>query len=118
MGKEPKKGLKLIGLDIQNRYRIRAARLEFSPEGGITEITGDNKSGKTSLARTILDLFGIKGKRPADPRNDEAGEDEPSRVVATFTEGYRLKRKSTPANPLNWPRHLAAIIRQSLLTEF
>ena len=98
--KEKKTGIKLVGLEVQNLYKINLAELEFSPEGGVIEITGLNKSGKTSLLKSFMALVGGGRAIDEDPRNDDGKEDGvSSRVFGRFSNGFRITRRPTASNP-------------------
>jgi len=95
---EGTRGTRFIGLDIANFYRIEAAELEFSGEGGVIEITGNNMQGKTSVLQSVKGLVGGASEVDEDPRNDEH-EGEPSRLVGRLSNMFQIRRRPTDGNP-------------------
>ena len=91
--------IRLIGLKIRNLYRIEAAELEFGPDVGLYEITGNNREGKTSLLRIIMGLIMGKKYVSENALNDQAGKDS-GEVKGIFDNGFQIERRNVSArNP-------------------
>lgn len=69
---ETNKATKLISLTIENVMRIKAIRLQFGPDGGLTVIGGRNAQGKTSVLKAIAMALGGKRAEVDTPINSEA----------------------------------------------
>lgn len=69
---ETNKATKLISLTIENVMRIKAIRLRFGPDGGLTVIGGKNAQGKTSVLKAIAMALGGKRAEVDTPINREA----------------------------------------------
>ena len=95
--KTKKERIKFTGLEVENFQRITLAKLEFSGEPGVIEVTGNNKAGKTSLRDAGVALLGGRGEIRDDPRNDETKGQ--SRVLGMFSNGFRILLRPTPSNP-------------------
>lgn len=95
--KTKKERIKFTGLTVENFQRVELAQLEFSGEPGIIEVTGKNKAGKTSLRDAQVALLGGRGEIRDDPRNDKVT--EPTRVLGTFSNGFKIVLRPTASNP-------------------
>lgn len=80
---------KLATLQVENFMRIRAAFVEFTPDG-LTVIGGKNGEGKTSFLRAVAYLFGGAKYEPTNAKRDGAATSP--LLKATLANGLIIER--------------------------
>lgn len=90
--------IRIIGVEVENFHRIRAAHIELRPEAGLVRVTGKNRAGKTSLLRAVAAALGGQGE--VLPASVHLGsEDGTGRVTLRLENGYSVERRFTESNP-------------------
>lgn len=82
--------IKISSLEIENVKRIKAVRLEPTPNG-LTVIGGRNGQGKTSVLDSIAWALGGEKYRPSDPQRE--GSAIPPHLKVTLSNGLIVERK-------------------------
>jgi len=85
--------LNLTRVEVSNFQRLRFALVEFDPKGGVYEVVGLNKAGKTTFLKAIMSALGGGRKVPDDPRTYEATDEEDSFVRAVLDNGVTIERQ-------------------------
>lgn len=91
-----KSGTTILSLHIKDFQGIRAARLDNLPPDGVIVVQGPVGAGKTSVLQSIKAALGGKAHVHERAINDEGGA---FTVDLELTNGFRIDRHSTPANP-------------------
>lgn len=86
----------IVGLEVSNFRRLRAAHVEYVPGTGLVRVTGKNAAGKTSLLKAIAGALGGAGQVHEDSLHEGA---EDGRVILRLSNGYTVERRHTAANP-------------------
>lgn len=76
------KGITVTAVEVTNFHRLTFARVEMIPGAGLVKVTGKNRSGKTSLLRSIRAALGGAGQ--VLPETVHAGADEADQVAAAL----------------------------------
>jgi DNA repair exonuclease SbcCD ATPase subunit len=98
VAKKTEDPIRIVGVDVENFHRIRAAHIELDPAAGLVRVTGKNRAGKTSLLRSIAAALGGQGEiLPAAVHTD--AEDGTGRVTLRLENGYSVERRFTAASP-------------------
>lgn len=87
-----KENVKIVSLEAEGMKKIKAVRLQFSPDG-LTIIGGKNKNGKTSVLDVIAYALGGEGKRPSNLKNDALGEKDNPFLRLELSNGIVVERK-------------------------
>ena len=82
--------VKINRLEIENVKRVRAVRLEPSPNG-LTIVGGKNRQGKTSVLDAIAWALGGNKFRPSAPQNNDSV--IPPTLKVTLSNGLIVERK-------------------------
>lgn len=84
--------MKFLGLKVDGIRLLSAVEMEFDAKGGLTQIKGKNKQGKTS----VLDSFELMFKGMRKRREDMITHGkEKAEIVVSLDEGYQIKRTLT-----------------------
>lgn len=94
---EAQEPIYMIEIEGENFMRLKAFHVQFTPDAGLTVISGANEQGKTSLLRAVSAMFGGAGAIVEDPIHDAAAEEERSWIKGTLNNGYSVERRFTPA---------------------
>jgi len=86
--------VRIIARDFQG---LRAARVKLT-DAGLVRVTGKNGSGKSSLLRAISAALGGAAEVHVRAVND-ASADGTAEVELELSNGFRIRRKLTEANP-------------------
>lgn len=87
--------VRLVARDFQG---LRAARVRLDREAGLVRVTGKNGAGKSSLLGAIKAALGGAAEVHVRAVRDGA-EDQTAEVELTLSNGFRIRRKLTEANP-------------------
>jgi len=82
--------VKINQLEVENVKRVKAMRLEPTPNG-LTIIGGKNKQGKTSVLDAIAWVLGGNSFRPSSPKNDSSV--IPPHINMKLSNGLIVERK-------------------------
>lgn len=88
----------ILQMDVEDVQGIRVAHLERIPGRGLVKVTGKNGAGKSSLLKAIRGAMGGKAEVHERVVND-ASEDGKASVEIVLSNGWRLVRRHTEANP-------------------
>lgn len=91
-----KKGITIVGIEVSNFRRLKVAVVKMIPRIGLVRVTGRNKSGKTSLLRSIAAALG--GAKEVNPSSVHSGS-EGGGVKLELSNAFSVGRRVTPANP-------------------
>lgn len=83
-------GIFITSLDVEGFKRIKAVRVEPTPEG-ITIIGGKNRQGKTSVLDAMIWGLGGDKYRPTDAQNTDS--DKPPEIEIKLSNGLIVERK-------------------------
>ena len=89
-------GTTILALKIRDFQGIRAATLQNLPSDGLITVQGPVGAGKTSILKAIEAALGGKAHVHERAVNDEGDGFE---IDLELTNGFRIDRHSTPANP-------------------
>ena len=62
----------LVGLTVENVMKVKALKMRFTPEGGLTVIGGKNAQGKTSVIKAVEMALAGKRAEVETPINEDA----------------------------------------------
>lgn len=99
------KGITVTAVEVTNFHRLTFARVEMIPGAGLVKVTGKNRSGKTSLLRSIRAALGGAGQ--VLPETVHAGAED-GRVRIELSNGFSVARRFTAAQPKGYLTVLGA----------
>ena len=88
-----KAGTHIVGIDVENFHRLKAAHIELVPGAGLVRVTGKNKAGKTSLLRSIAAALGGAGEVLPAAINTGSDDGTGRVTLSTYKNSRRKRRK-------------------------
>lgn len=93
----PREGVTILRLEAHDFQGLRVAKLENLPGKGLVKVTGPNGAGKSSILRAITGA--LAGAAEVHERSIRDGAEDGASVDLELTNGLRIRRRHTAANP-------------------
>ena len=93
-----KERITIVGVTVKDLYRLTVAELRFAPGGGLVQVTGKNKQGKTSLIKVVAGALG-GARQVAKTAINRDSEDGTGEELIELSNGFTIQRRMTPRDP-------------------